>query len=441
MSSLDPMSAVAGRPSLAAVDLALPRPASRLASVGRVVSVRRDLVLMVALFCFGLAELLLGETYQGSSAWPGPGWAGLLQVCWLTVPLAWRRSTPLGASLAVFAGVGVSSVVWGAAESTAAFLVIVVTMFSGIAYARRPGVVIGAATVALAVHNLNDPAVTRLADWFWSAGFVIVAGLLGAAQRSRQVRIVALQHDADVMAREYEARAAAATAAERAAIARELHDVVAHAVSVIVIHAQAGGRAVDDDDPATARLVLGTIEDTGRSALADLRRMLQLLDTTGPPLDPSPGLAHLHSLLDGFRTAGVSVTLELPDPLPTLSGSADLAAYRLVQEALTNVLRHAPGAHVTVRVTRSGAGIEVLVENDGRRGPAAPAPVGDRPGRGLIGMRERVSLAGGTLQDSGPTAGGFRIRAQLPVEPGSDVRGPSSVGGAQPVAGSSEVGA
>lgn len=371
----------------------------------------RDEVLAAALLAFGLAELLQHEMYQGRAAWPGPWPAGLVQVVLLTVPLAWRRRRPAASAVVIMAAVAGASLAWGAAESTAAFLAMLVALFSGTAYARRPVLVVPVAVAGLAVHNAADPSVASVVDWFWSAGFAAVAVLLGAAVRSRQLRIVSLTRHTDRLAQEYDERVAAATAAERAAIARELHDVVAHAVSVIVIHAQAGARALDDD-PATAHRLLDTIESTGRSALADLRRLLRLLSSDEAPLDASPGLAQLESLVAGFRLAGLGVTLRLPDPLPALSGAADLAAYRLVQEALTNTLRHAPGATATVTATVDGSCLTLEVEDDGD-GRAATASPG--AGRGLIGMRERVTMAGGLLLESGPTGHGFRVRARLPL--------------------------
>ncbi len=372
---------------------------------------RRDPLLAGALLVFGLAELLLHEHYQGRPAWPGPTAASIVEACLLTTPLCWRRSHATRSSLAVLATVAVWSPVFGAVEATAGFLALLVSVFSGTAYARRPALVLGVAALALALHNAADPSVRTVVDWFWSAGFLAVAVLLGGAVRTRQLRIVSLERDAGTLAREYDERVAAATTAERAAISRELHDIVAHAVSVIVVQAQAGSRSLDDD-PETTRSLLSTIETTGRSALEDLRRMLRVLSDDGPAVDPAPGLATVAALVDGFRDAGVAVDLELPDGLPRLSGAADLAAYRLVQEALTNAVRHAPGAATRVKVRVEGATVEVVVEDAGRGGPASTTGAG----RGLIGMRERVGLAGGALVEAGPTGHGFRVWARLPVE-------------------------
>jgi signal transduction histidine kinase len=374
---------------------------------------RRDTLLAVALLVFGSAELVLHERYQGRPAWPGPTAASAVEALLLTVPLAWRRACPLVSSLVVLATVAVWSPVFGAVEATSGFLALMVAVFSGIAYARRPALVLGAAAVALALHNLADPTVRTVVDWFWSTGFLAVAVLLGGAVRTRQLRIVSLERDADVRSREYDERVAAATAAERAAISRELHDIVAHAVSVIVVQAQAGSRSLDDD-PETTRSLLATIETTGRSALDDLRRLLRLVSEGGATVGPAPGLAAVPALVEGFREAGMPVSLQLPPRFPVLSGAADLATYRLVQEALTNAVKHAPGAAVQVRIVAEGSALAVTVEDDG----CAPAALDTGAGRGLIGMRERVGLAGGTLDAAGPTGHGFRVSARLPVEAG-----------------------
>jgi signal transduction histidine kinase len=371
----------------------------------------RDPLLAAAFLVYGMAELAAGGDYEGRPEWPGPWPLALLAVVLMTVPLAWRRSRATASCAVVFGTVTAYSLAIGAVEATSLFLAVLVSCFSGTAYARRPWLVVGMAAAAMAAHNAVDPAVHGVGDWFWSAGFVAVALLLGAAVRTRQIRIFSLERDAERREREYRERVAEATAAERAAIARELHDIVAHAVSVIVVQAQAGVRSVRDD-PDTAERLLTTIETTGRSALDDLRRLLRLLSVEGETVDPSPGLAHLDGLVDRFRDAGLAVELVLPEPLPGLSTAADLAAYRLVQEALTNTVRHAPGSPARVVVTTNSAEVEVTVTDSGSHSP----PHDDLgTGRGLIGMRERVALAGGRLLECGPTGHGFRVRAALPL--------------------------
>lgn len=375
-------------------------------------------MLAVAFLLFGVAELLSNEQYHGQPAWIGPRPLALAAIALITLPLALRRSRPMLSNLVVFATIVVYSLAIGDMEATTAFLTIVVAVFSGAAYARHPSVVAGLALVVMSVHNAFDSSVTGPGDWFWSFGFIAVAFLLGGAVRNKQIRIVSLEHDADARDRLYAEQVAAATAAERAAIARELHDIVAHAVSVIVVQAQAGSRSLPDDPTTTARL-LEVIEDTGRSALSDLRRLLRVLHQDSGTLDPSPGLGHLSELVDRFRDAGQAVRLELPPELGLLSTASDLAAYRLVQEGLTNTMRHAPGARATVRVRACADHVELEVRDDGATAQVVRESTGALgSGRGLIGMRERVGLAGGRLLACGPDEQGFRVLAWLPLGDG-----------------------
>lgn len=375
---------------------------------------QRDPLLALGFCAFGEIELFSGVQYQGRPVWTGPLPVLVLVVGLLTLPLAWRRSRPMTASLTIFAVLTASSLAFEGSESTVVFLATLVTVFSGMAYTSRPWLVIAAALVAGVAHNATDPSIHGLADWIWSAGFIMIAMLLGGAVRNRQIRIVSLEQDATELARRHDEQVAEATAAERAAIARELHDIVAHAVSVIVVQAQAGSRALTDQPEVTAQC-LDVIETTGRSALSDLRRLLHLLSAESAQVDPSPGLPNLTDLVDRFRQSGLDVRLDLPDPPPALSSAANLAAYRMVQEALTNTMRHSPGATAMVDVQVAGEVLDLSVQDDGT-GPSPVEQLGS--GRGLIGMRERVALAGGRLVETGPTGAGFRVRAVLPLGAG-----------------------
>jgi signal transduction histidine kinase len=219
-----------------------------------------------------------------------------------------------------------------------------------------------------------------------------------------------------------EAQAAARQAAtdEKARIARELHDVIAHSVSVIVVQAAAAGD-VFDSRPDQARSALDAIERTGREALVELRRLLGAVspatadaDPDAAPAAPQPGLARLDDLADQVRTAGLDVTVTVDGTLPALPAGIELSAYRIVQEALTNTLRHARARSAEVAVRHRTGAVEIEVVDDGR---AATRPPDDSPGYGIIGMRERAAVLGGTLE-AGPTAhGGFRVQAVLPLDP------------------------
>jgi signal transduction histidine kinase len=202
-----------------------------------------------------------------------------------------------------------------------------------------------------------------------------------------------------------------ALAEERARIARELHDVVAHNVSLMVVQAVAA-QDVFDAHPEQSRRALGAIEASGRAALAELRRLLSTVhaDADGQGHDPQPGLAQLDALLASVRAAGLAVNVRREGAPAELPSGVDLSAYRIVQEALTNTLRHARATRVAVIVRYTTAGVEIDVADDGR-GPRG-APNG---GRGIVGMRERAALVGGSLEVGAAPDGGFRVHASLPV--------------------------
>jgi signal transduction histidine kinase len=208
-----------------------------------------------------------------------------------------------------------------------------------------------------------------------------------------------------------------ALAGERAQIARDLHDIVAHAMSVIAVRSGVA-RMVIDSDPEQARDALAIIEITTRRALHEMRLLVGMLRDPGDQpaeLSPVPGLADLDRLLADTAVAGVSAELDVEGKVRPLPPAADLSAYRIVQEALTNVVRHAGPTHARVRIGYLPAELSIEVTDDGPRGQA-PRPIARAGGgHGLIGMRERAALFGGKLE-AGPYAGGFRVRASLPLE-------------------------
>ncbi|MFE5209737.1 sensor histidine kinase [Streptomyces sp. NPDC056600] len=247
--------------------------------------------------------------------------------------------------------------------------------------------------------------------------------LLGDARRTRSAYFAQLEERAARLERERESQAKIAVAAERARIARELHDVVAHNVSVMVVQAD-GAAYVMDTAPDQAKKALETISVTGRQALAEMRRLLGVLRTGEQPESgeyvPQPDVAQIEDLVEQCRGAGLTVSFKVegsPRPLPS---GVELTAYRIVQEALTNVRKHAgPEAGAGVRLVYFDDGLGLLVEDDGRGAPLELCVAGgaDGQGQGLIGMRERVGMVGGTL-DAGPLpGGGFRISALLPLRP------------------------
>jgi signal transduction histidine kinase len=242
-----------------------------------------------------------------------------------------------------------------------------------------------------------------------------VAWLVGDAARIRRLYTDALEERALLLDRERDERTRRAVLEERERIARELHDVVAHHVSVIVI--QSGGAlSAIDRHPEDSRAALTAIATAGRQALADMRRLVGMLG--GDDAKPMPGLGQLDVLIDEVRSAGLDVRLSIEGTPRSLDPGLELSAYRIVQEGLTNSLKHARGGRAAATVRYGPDAIDIMVEDE--RGTAAAVPLEpDHDGRGLVGMRERVALFQGTLE-AGSTPTGFRVVARLPI----DARGP-----------------
>jgi signal transduction histidine kinase len=254
----------------------------------------------------------------------------------------------------------------------------------------------------------------------------VLAWAIGRWAGRHRNRLLALEREHTLEVAEQRLQAENAVSAERLRIARELHDIVAHSVTIMVLHA-AGAKRVVDTDPAMAKESLSTIEESGQQAMGELRRLLELLRETEGEFprsgSPLPGLVQLEQVVNSVRGSGVAVVLEIIGEPRKLDTSIDLAAYRLVQEALTNVTKHrGAGAHVTVSIEWADDKMTVAVEDDGRGAPGLTPALST--GNGLAGLRERVAVAGGDFA-AGPTeSGGFRVAARLPVSalPGGTVQ-------------------
>jgi signal transduction histidine kinase len=244
--------------------------------------------------------------------------------------------------------------------------------------------------------------------------FLIAAWILGDNLRTRRAYLHELEEKAARLEREREENQRRAAAEEQARIARELHDVIAHNVSVMVVQA-AGGREVFETNPSRAREALTSIEATGREALTELRRLLGVAraqEDGAASLAPQPGLERLATLVEQVRATGLAVEVQIEGERRDLPTGVDLSAYRVVQEALTNTLRHAfaQRAWVAVRYGERELAVEVL--DDG----AGPPRAGRQDGRGLVGMQERVGLFGGELRTGARPEGGFRVWARFPLD-------------------------
>jgi signal transduction histidine kinase len=244
-------------------------------------------------------------------------------------------------------------------------------------------------------------------SWTGSVFFIVVSSivlvLVHSVVRDRERRAQLAERERDLAARE-------AVVEERARIARELHDAIAHSVSLIVIQAGAERRVLDEGD--STREVLETIEHTGREALTEMRRLVGMLRTdAGEPLAPQPALDDLPRLLEQVRASGLAVELHVEGDRRELPVGVELSAYRIVQEALTNALKHADGTQAVVHVRYGPDALELEIVDDG----AASATSAAGGGHGLVGMRERVALYGGRLDAGRRAAGGYGVRVLLPI--------------------------
>jgi signal transduction histidine kinase len=331
-----------------------------------------------------------------------------------TLPLAARRRFP-GAVLATTVASGLAVAVLGVPPIVLG-LAILVAVYSVAAYGGRwvslaglAAAELGSAAVQLTPGKFNAPTVVT------NALVLAAAWLLGHFVGVRRAYTARLERTAELERTRAEL-ARRAVAEERLRLARELHDVVAHSISVIAVQSGVGAH-VAKTQPEEAAKALAAIEATSRAALTELRRLLGVLRQEGEPqssLAPVPGLADLDSLLAEVAKAGLGVRLRIegtPSPLPA---GVDLSAYRIVQEALTNVVKHAGPARAQVVVGYHDRDVTVEVTDDGQ-GAAAPAGDGQaRVGHGLIGMRERVAAFGGDLEVGPRPGGGFRVAARLP---------------------------
>ncbi|MEV7005574.1 histidine kinase [Streptosporangium sp. NPDC051022] len=365
------------------------------------------------------AEPLVPGTYEPS----------IFLVLLTALPLAVRRRYPL----AVFWTVLAAALVTREGVTWITVLACAVAAYSAVAHSRNripalAGLLLAAVLAGAAFRDVTP----QLPSWLGPFVVLLGAGVSASLVHFWQRRLRASRRRLDELRRTQEEATRRAVEAERARIAGELHDVVTHNVSVMVIQAGAA-RKVMEADPKLSEEALLAIEASGRTALAELRHVMGLLsgpdsgryDAVDDGLEPQPGLDQLDTLVERIRAAGTPVDVTLSPPPGPLSPGVDLAAYRVVQEALTNTLKHASGAAASVVIGHDGDWLEIEVTDTGGNRAASSRTVPSQAsfsqdplsrtgaGRGLIGLRERLALYGGTL-DAGPGGGGYRLVARLP---------------------------
>jgi signal transduction histidine kinase len=371
-----------------------------------------DYIAAPILTVVGLLELAAANPMPGT-----PGAAAVPLTILITAIVAVRRRWPLATGVVSICATAAIFVIGGEDQSIAVTIAWFCALYGIAVWTNLRGFLLGfgvlVATNALTLLGPHQSAQNTV-EFTAIPGVAML--LCRRAVRDRQLRAEALAARAELLEREQQLRANEAIADERARIARELHDLVAHNVSVMVVQAGAERHALPPDQTST-RETLSSIEQSGRQALAEARRLLGMLrhgasGGTREELEPQPSIEQIDLLVEQIQRAGLPVALEVRGDRKPLPAGLDLCAYRVVQEALTNVLRHAGPARAHVLVDYGPDALGVEVSDDGR-GTAKPTTNG--AGHGLIGMRERVALYGGELTVGPRDGGGFEVRARLPL--------------------------
>jgi signal transduction histidine kinase len=383
--------------------------------VRRLVATSRptDWLIVASLLLLAWFEIWVEPLFQ--TGMPGPRVPLTLLSALALVPLLARRAFPLAVLTAMCVGSLAVGIVGDSDQSSFVLLLgLLIGTYSLAAHATPLNALVGAAVVAASAVVLSSVTFEQqtLIDAVVPVLFLGAAWVVGKEVHRQRQRAREMAEHSALIARTHGLEVQAAVAAERARIARELHDVVAHAISVMGIQASAARRTLaSGQEPQEAALL--DVERLGREALEEMHRLLGVLraDDDGEGTHPLPDLTQLSGLVADARTAGLAVDVdEEPAGLHVLPPGVQLTAYRIVQEALTNVRKHAPGSTVSITLRRRSAGLEVAIADDGVGAVSEP-----NTGNGLIGMRERVAMHRGTLYAGPGEERGFMVRAWLPV--------------------------
>ncbi|HEU4481174.1 MAG TPA: sensor histidine kinase [Actinomycetota bacterium] len=372
-----------------------------------------DWVPVIAVIAVGFANLGVTESWTAST---GGRW---LFAALIGLPLGWRRPYPLGALLVMVGVITFQIFIVDPSVNFGSFMALILATYAVARHAGMKRAIAGVTAVAAInlLVALAGPPISSPIEFVIPLFYLGGAWGLGRAMRARERRSEELADLADSLRLERDQSARLAVAEERARIARELHDVVAHTMSTIVLQAEAADE-IFERDPERAHEMLRTIQKGGRQGLVELRRLLGVLRSDGAsgstPPQPQPVIAELGSLVETMRRAGMDVELDREGELDSLPPGLQLTTYRIVQEALTNTLKHAGPVRARVRLERSNGAVNISVSD---AGDARRKDTGT--GHGLIGMRERVAMFGGRVETGYVEGLGFVVEATLPLEEGS----------------------
>jgi signal transduction histidine kinase len=377
---------------------------------------------LLALAFTAAALLTVAQRVGEADVFRDDDFLGVGLLLFQTLPIAARRVAPIRALIVSVGAISLHIALGyeGVPPGTFAALVI---LYSAASMSDMRSAIFAAVITAagIAIYFATDRGNPALAAAMTTSATYAAAWAVGVYVRSRREYTGVVEERANFLEREREMRSREAVAEERARIARELHDIVGHALSLIVI--QSGGmQRVLESKPELVRDTLASIEATGRQALADMERMLGMLGATEVADEtpgPQPGIGDVEALAARVSAAGLPVEVSIEGPPVSLPASVDLSAYRIIQEALTNVLKHAGPAQASVEIRYGPDCLELVIVDNGqgtRRDGVDNRPGG---GRGLLGMRERVALFGGEIEAGPRPQGGFRVHAKLPLKDGA----------------------
>lgn len=377
-------------------------------------AVRRHPLVVDAIMVAGIVLISLPHGLHDGQAQGGVFWGFMLG---LVLPLAWRRKAPGPVFLTVAL---VALAQWSVHLLLPGDLALLIAFYTVAAYESWQRIVAAAAVLEIgAVLAATRFAPPGAAGWTWVfiSGMVTAAGVIGYYVRTRRAYLAALEDRADRLERERDQQTELAASAERARIAREMHDIVAHHIAVMIALAD-GAAYTTHRDPDQATTIMGEVSQTGRTALAEMRRLLGVMRAPSQHVDnaPQPTIDDLEKLIDKVRTAGLPVRLRVTGAARPLPSSAQLVIYRLVQESLTNTLKHAKATSAQVTISYLADRVELDVTDDGTAaGLPADAHNASSPGHGIDGMRERAAVFGGDVGAGPKPDGGWRVHTSLQI--------------------------
>jgi signal transduction histidine kinase len=352
-----------------------------------------DVALAAVLVVYGQLDVWLTHEWHGGKPLTA------VVVFAMAASLAWRRAEPLVTVVVPAGGLVLLSLVYGGSEAGANLFVLLAAAYSVALYGPNPPATFAAFMAAAIVHTARTPEVSGVGDALWEPLMLTLAFGVGLAMRSRQSRADEREH--------------AAAEEERRRIARELHDIVSHGLGVMVLQAGAADQVLDRD-PEHAREALRAIRTVGLEAIGEMETLLGLIRGDGAaPLAPQPTLRDLDALVAKMRKAGLDAELEIVGEPRPLAAALELSAYRIVQEGLTNALKHAGPSRARVTLRYREHDLQVEVADDGSGALGLGSGVGSR--RGLAGIGERVAVFGGMFEAGPRSDGGWTVRAGFPI--------------------------